>query len=137
MANSNNPIDILKNKLQITLFSGQKPAAIVQEFHATVFNCNLNSILIKDCKEEEIKVSERRTHTYQVNKNVSIGIMLKKVIEIFIVPSVEVKKIKEQLMNKFIRYMEPVRKGRTFARKFKKTTRRSKFYTLNNYARAF
>lgn len=129
--------DILKNKLQVTLFSGQKPEAIVQEFHATIFNCNLNSLLIKDCEEEEKEVSKKRSHTYQINKNVSIGIMMKQVVRLFTVPQNEMAVIKKALIAKFIRYMEPVRTGRSFVRKFKKTTRRSKFFTLTNYARAF
>lgn len=129
--------DILKNKLQLTLFSGQKPAAIVQEFYATIFNFNLNSILIKDCAEEEKKVSEKRTKEYKVNRNVSIGIMIKKVIQLLTLPENEMEILMNQLITKFSRYMEPVRKCRSYVRTFKNKTRRSKFYTLTNYARGF
>jgi len=129
--------DILKNKLQLSLFSGQKPAAIVQEFYATIFNFNLNSILIKDCEEEEKSVSQQRTSDYKVNRNISIGIMLKKVIQLFTSPKNDVEILISQLVTKFTRYMEPVRRCRSYVRKFKKKTRRSKFFTLTNYARGF
>ncbi len=129
--------DVLKNKLQLGLFSGQKPAAIIQEIHATVFNCNLNSILVKACKEAEEKVSQKRTHLYKVNKNISIGLMIKKVVQLFRIPQQKVEALIQKLIVKFNRYMEPVRKGRSFDRKFKKKTRRCKFYTTINYARAF
>lgn len=129
--------DVLKNKLQLCLFCGQKPEAIIQEIHATVLNCNLNSILVKGCRKEEEKLSQKRKHAYKVNKNVSIGIMKKKVIQIFYLPQNDVEELINHLIQKFNRYMEPVREGRSFDRKFKEKTRRSKFYTLRNYARAF
>lgn len=129
--------DVLKNKLQLTLFTGQKPAAIVQEFYATIFNFNLNSILIKDCAVEEKKVSQKRTQEYKVNKNVSIGLMNRKVIQLFILPKNEMAILVNQLITRFNRYMEPVRRCRSYVRKFKNKTRRGKFYTLTNYARGF
>jgi len=129
--------DILKNKLQLSLFSGQKPAAIVQEFYATIFNFNLNAILIKGCEEEEKRVTQQRTSDYKVNRNVSIGIMIKKVIQLFTSPKNEMELLINQLVAKFIRHMEPVRKCRSYVRKFKNKARRSKFYTLTNYARGF
>ena len=73
----------------------------------------------------------------KINKNVSIGIMKSKIIQLFISTKTELQHILKQLKTKFIRYMEPVRKGRNYVRSFKVRALKSKFITVSNYARAF
>ena len=129
--------DTLKNKLQVAIFSGQKPEAIRQEIHATIFIQNLNSILISDCEEKEKEISQIREHEYKINKNVSIGIMRNKIIDIFTKSKSELNILLKLLKEKFIRYLEPVRPGRSYPRKFRSRAVKSKYITTSNYARAF
>lgn len=129
--------DVLKNKLQVALFSGQKPAAIHQEFQATVFVHNLNTLLVQDCEEQAKQRSSKRMYQYKINKNVSIGLMKNKLIRLFTCPKEELYLVVKMLHSKFIRYLEPIRQGRSYPRKFRARALKSKFFTLNNYARAF
>jgi len=128
--------DTLKNKLQITAFSGHSPQAIHQEFQATILVANINTILIQDCEEEVEQISERRKHDYKINKNVSIGLMKDDLVKLFIEESQPLLlELLKNMKTRFIRHIEPIRPGRTFKRKYKRRPR-CKYYTLPNYRRA-
>ncbi len=128
--------DTLKNKFQITAFSGHTPMAIYQDFHATVLVANINTILIQDCEEEVEKISEHRQHDYKINKNISIGSMKGDLVKLFLEEDKQVELLLKVMKARFIRHVEPVRPGRSFERRFKTRARRTKYYTLTNYRRA-
>lgn len=128
--------DTLKNKLQITAFSGHSPKAIHQEFHATILVANINTILIQDCQEEVEQISEGREHNYKINKNISIGLMKDDLVKIFSEENQQLfLQLLKEMKTRFIRHVEPIRPGRTFKRKYKRRPR-GKYHTLTNYRRA-
>lgn len=128
--------DNLKNKLQLGAFSGHGPEAIYQDFHVAVFMANLNEILIKDCAEKVQELTKERIHDYAVNRNVSIGLMKHQVVKLFFLDTEQMPSILKTIKASFLRYLEPVRPGRTFVRLFKSRARRCKFHTVTNYRRA-
>lgn len=129
--------DCLKNKFEIELFTGQKPESVLQDFYATIFIHNLNSILIEDCQEEVSQVNAQREHDYKVNRNVSIGIMKSKINKLlFAADSEELVKILDFLKQRFLANLQPIRPGRQFPRKRNRTGGRNKIRPLKNYKRA-
>ena len=128
--------DTLKNKLQLTAFSGHTAKAIYQDFHATILVANINTILIQDCEEQVEQISQGREHDYKVNRNVSIGCMKNELIKIFIEENPPVVlQILKTMKSRFLRHLEPVRHNRSFKRKYKGRPR-CKYLTLTNYRRA-
>lgn len=128
--------DTLKNKLQLSAFSGHTAKAIYQDFYATILVANINTILIQDCKEQVEQISQGREHDYKINKNVSIGSMKNELVKIFIEENYQlVLQLLKTMKARFIRHIEPVRPNRSFPRKYKRRPR-CKYHTLTNYRRA-
>lgn len=129
--------DCLKNKLEIELFTGQKPISILQDFYATIAVFNLNSMLIEGCESEVKEISLRRTHDYKVNRNVSIGLMKSKIIKLLFCKDLnELTQVLNFLKEGFIKNLQPIRPKRTYPRKRKKIAGLRKIRPLKNYKRA-
>jgi len=127
-------IDLLKNKMGLELFSGQKPKAIYQEFFAAIFTLNLQTILLKDCEEPVVEISVKTKLDYKVNRTISLGLM-KNIICLFFLNStiIELKDLVKTLQNKFIKNLSAVRAGRSYKRKRKSRRINRKHQTDNNY----
>lgn len=76
-------IDADKNKTQMEEFSGQKPLSIEQDFYCMEFVMNLQSMIAMDCQMELQEISKGRKHLYKINKNVSIGSLKYRIVELF------------------------------------------------------
>ncbi len=127
--------DRLKNKLQVEIFSGHRPETIPQDFYAMMFVANLQSLLCSAGEEELKKVNPRRKYTYQINRNVSLGLMKDRLVELFL--SAQPEEILQQLQQEFSQHLEPVRPGRSFPRSKEKHRRLTgKYQTQTNYRRA-
>lgn len=126
--------DRLKNKFQLEQFSGQKVNNILQDFYATIFVCNLQSLISKQCDEEvELKTSHRK-YKYKINVNISIGIMKNRIVKLFIEQNPD--KILAALGDLFSKNLEPIRPDRKYERKVKYRRLKGKYQTLTNYKRA-
>jgi len=126
--------DVLKNKLQLESFTGHKVNTIMQDFYATVFIANLQEILSKSSQSKIKEQTKNRKYEYKVNRNVAIGLMKNKIVELFI--SHNPQSILEQLENIFLRHLEPVRPNREYQRVVKHVRLNGKYQTLTNYRRA-
>ena len=126
--------DTLKNKLQLESFTGHKVNSIMQDFYANFFIANLQEILSKPIQARINEKTKHRKHQYKVNKNVAIGLMKNKVVQLFI--SHDPKMILQQLENMFFRHLEPVRPNREYQRTNKYIQLNGKYQTLTNYRRA-
>lgn len=123
-----------KNQLQLEAFSGQKVETILQDFYVTVFLSNLQEIISKPSQQ---MVDERTTkckHAYQINRNVAIGLMKNRIIDIFL--SKDPQNILIELQSLFSCYIQPVRPNRKAPRMKKLKRRSGKYKTLTNYKRA-
>lgn len=106
--------DVQKNCMQLECFSGTKVNSILQEFYASVFICNLQSILANSCYKKLQRKTEHRKHEYKTNKNLAIGLMKNKVPLLLLHPSPQ--KILEQLLHQQLKFHEPVRPNRSYPR---------------------
>jgi hypothetical protein len=126
--------DRLKNKMQIEVFSGHSAEAIKQDFYAMIFVSNLQSIII-DEGEEELKYKNGiRKYKYQINRNVSLGIMKDEIIDMFL--SSKPEEILKRLKDRFLKHLEPIRPDRKFHRIKKGKRTKGRYQTFTNYGRA-
>jgi hypothetical protein len=125
----------LKNQLQIEIFSGRSPLAVQQDFYATIFTYNLQSIFIRSLDRRIEQINKRRKHNYQINRNVTLGILKGRMIRLFIEP---IDGLIDFLQRKFIQHLTEQTKyeGRQCPRKKKAQRLNGKYRTLTNYKRA-
>jgi hypothetical protein len=126
--------DALKNIYQIEQFSGYSPEVIQQDFYATIFIANLHQIFIKDSEKDINAIGEKRQYKYQHNRNVGFGLLKEEIVKLFITDRPDI--ILQRLKLKFIRYLQPVRPGRSYPREAKFRRTKGKYQTLTNYKRA-
>ncbi len=123
-----------KNQLQIEIFSGHRVICIEQDYAATLFVANLQSIIEKQCREHiSDKVKNRRYH-YKVNRNISWALLKNRIVKLFM-RSTDIRAILMELECLFSKYMEPVRPGRKLPRG-EPNRKRGKYQTFTNYRRA-
>jgi hypothetical protein len=125
--------DVLKNTLQLEIFSGYCVQAIKQDFYALLILSSLYAIMKP--QEEQLKpINERRTHNYALNKTVTLGLFKK------IIPLIFCHKDFEQHIDNFnkkcLKFLEPIRLNRHFQRTKRKQRLTGKYKTLVNYKRA-
>jgi hypothetical protein len=123
----------LKEELELGQFSGIRSVCIEQDFAATIFLFNLQSLVEKPSEPYVKAVSRRRKYRYKVNKNVSWGLLKDRVVRLFICQ--DSRHILHELEKLFARHLEPIRPDRKYPR-VKKRKPQVKYYTLTNYKRA-
>lgn len=123
-----------KNQMQIEQFSGHRIICIQQDFHASVFVSNLQSLINKQCDGYIEKINLNRKHRYKINRNVSWGSLKNNIIKLFFEHNP--KEILLNLQHLFQQNIEPVRIDRKYERIKKVKFRRGKYRTLTNYKRA-
>jgi hypothetical protein len=124
-----------KNELQIESFSGTRPICIQQDFYATLFVYNLQSIIEKQSKEYIEVINKKRTRRYKINRNVSWAMLKYRITELFIGKRGTAEILKE-LQYLFERNLEPVRPGRSFPRIKKARKLNGKYVTFTNHKRS-
>jgi hypothetical protein len=123
-----------KNQQQMEQFSGHRVICIQQDYAASLFVANLQSLIEKQCESYLQQVNEGRKHTYKINRNVSWGSMKHTIIKLFL--QNEPEQILLQLQKNFERNIEPVRPGRQNPRIKKAKRLNGKYQTFTNYRRA-
>jgi len=128
-------IGCLKNQLQIELASGQSPLAVKQDFFASIFTYNLQSIFIHSVQKKINQINKRRKHQYQVNRNVTLGILKGRMLRLFIKP---IPGLAKQLQHRFIKHLTECKKNQAIKNPRKKKAQRinGKYRPLTNYKRA-
>lgn len=105
--------DFLKNNIQIENFTGLTPLSIKQDFYANLFIINLQSLIARDVQEEIDENTKERKHPYKVNRNLSLGFMKDRVVDILMKND---DKYVQELKELFKIEPLPVRKNRKFPR---------------------
>lgn len=114
--------NILKNRLEIENFSGEKPLIIEQDFYATQFVSNMASILKHDAEEQLKQKNKEKNlkYEYKINNNILFG-KLKNYLVLLLLEENEDEKL--ILYNNFIEKIQknviPIRENRKFERKKK------------------
>ena len=124
-----------KNGLQIESFSGIKPLCIQQDFYATLFVYNLQSIIEKQSEKYLEAVSKKRIYRYKINKNASWGMLKYRMVELFLGKR-DPADILIELQALFENNLEPARPGRKYPRIKKAKKIYGKYVTATNYKRA-
>ena len=124
----------VKEKLQLGQFSGVRRICVEQDFAANLFLFNLRSLIEKSTEPYVKAVGERRKYEYEVNKNVSLGLLKDRIVHPFLGDD-DGTSMLMKLKLLFEKYLEPIRPGRKYLR-VKKPKPKVKHHTLNNYKRA-
>ena len=105
--------DFLKNNIQIENFTGLTPLSIKQDFFANLFIVNLQSLIAKDIQDEINEETKERKHPYKFNRNLSLGFMKDRIIDVLMKND---DKYMEELKELFKIEPLPIRKNRKFPR---------------------
>ncbi len=124
----------LKNQLQAEIYSGHRLLCIMQDYYAAIFIMNLQSIIKKQCDPLIAEINKKRKFDYQVNNNISWAKMKNHIVRLFLEKNP--KEILQQLQNKFIKDLEPIRPNRSLPRVYKQRKLWGKYQTYTNYRRA-
>ena len=122
-----------KNVLQLGEFSGHTLWSIEQDFYATTFVSNLQSIIEKQCEAYLSIKNKIRKHNYQINRTLSIGSMKNRIVLLMLTK--EPKIVLLELQNLFQRHLEPIRNNRNYERRKSKTKQSGKYKAITNYKR--
>jgi len=122
--------DHLKNNIEVENFTGLSALSIKQDFFANVFILNIQALFIRDAQEEMQKEKHNTKYEYKVNRNLSLGYMKDRVVQIMMSDDPNyLKELKELFKIEPV----PIRKGRKVKRKDKRSGRK---YHMNK-KRAF
>lgn len=113
--------DHLKNNIEIANFTGYSPQTIMQDFFANLFISNIQSIIIRDAQIELEAKKKNTEYRYKINKNLSLGFMKDRIINILMRDS---PKDIEELKKLFLIEPVPIRNGRNNTRKKSKWKRK-------------
>lgn len=113
--------DHLKNNVEIENFTGLSPLAIKQDFYANAFIVNLQSIIARDVKLEIKNEKKEAKYKYKVNRNLSLGFMKDRVIQILMSDN---PKYFDELKALFKMEPIPIRDGRNFPRMYHRSRRK-------------
>lgn len=128
-------ICLQKNILQLESFSGLTVTCVLQDFYATVMMANLHSVLIKDAQQSIDRQENDKKYPMKINKNISFGKLKSCMVSLFI--NEDVQTILLKLNTCFLKYLVPVRKGRSFTRMRKNHQSNSKYKTFPNFKPAY
>ncbi len=130
-------IDVLKNKLAIEGFTGEKPDLIRQDFYATIAQYNISSF-VRQVGDWIIKQGHKDSQDSPVNKqvNTSLCISLSSLyLKIAYKNPEKLDKLLEFILETLHRFPEPIRPNRRFNRKFKTHKARGRIRYDKNYKR--
>ena len=102
--------DELKNKIKAELFSGYSKHSILQDFYATLFVANVQSLIVGEINEE-LKKKKTGKHKYKVNNNLSYGFLKNRIISLFFSQE-NADDVFLELKGLFKRHLVPIRPDR-------------------------
>lgn len=111
-------LDHLKNHVELENFTGLSSISVKQDFYANCFINNLQSIIARDVLSEIKEQKKDAEYEYKVNRNLSLGYMKDRIVEILTSNS---PKYFEELKQLFKIEPVPIRKNRSFPRIFHKS----------------
>jgi hypothetical protein len=112
--------DVLKNILEIENFTGKSVLSVRQDFYATVLTSNIQGLIQWELQEEIAAENQgpSRKYPYQLNKNVSIG-LLKDTLVTLLMDAGDLQSFYCEVKRQMKRNIVPIRPGRRVPRKRK------------------
>ena len=123
-----------KNQQQMEQFSGHRVICIQQDYAATIFVANLQSLVEKQSDHYLAGVNMQRKHNYRINRNLSWAALKNNIVRLFLIAKPD--EILSKLQEEFQRHLEPVRPRRHNERNWKARRLNGKYQTYTNYRRA-
>ncbi|EJL68357.1 transposase, partial [Chryseobacterium populi] len=117
--------DEFKNKLKIEHFSGYSHQSILQDFFATLFVSNVQTLIVGDLAEEIKENNINKKYNYKINTNLSYGFMKNRIISMFLKEQ-NIKEVIEELKELFKNHLVPIRPNRSNKRDIGKYRNRIK-----------
>lgn len=111
----------MKSRLEIENYSGNSPLAVLQDYYAKLFSCNLTSILMSETQDQIEQLTKKRKHQYQLNFTQALSRMKNSVVLLFLRSQKKLKEFIHQLRILFLQNLEIIRPDRHNQRKFKKS----------------
>jgi len=111
--------NLLKNVLEIENFTGDTDRAIQQDFYATIYICNLTSILIADAQEEYDKRPENleKKYEYKINKRVAVAYLKNDLLHVMLQEEPrKAARLYEKFVEKLSKHVIPIRDNRKYKR---------------------
>lgn len=128
--------DELKNKLKIEYFSGYSKQSILQDFEASLFISNVQSLIVGELNEDVQADKKDRKYQYKINAALSYGLLKNKVISIFYNQK-DSEQLIDELKKVFKKHLIPIRPNRKEPRNTDKYRRRVKPKVPKNQRDAF
>jgi len=122
--------DELKNKLKVEHFSGYSNQSILQDFSASLFVSNIQTLMVNEI-EAELNESNNTKYRYKVNTNLSYGFLKNRIIDL-LSGEKDMESINIELKNLFKRHLVPIRPNRSNLRDTEKYRRRKKTIITKN-----
>lgn len=123
-----------KNQQQLEQFSGHRVICIEQDYAASLFVGNLQSLIAKQCQPFLKQLSKKRKYRYAINNNVSWAALKNNVVRLFFENATAT--ILLYLQKLFEQCTEPIRPGRSYARIVRYKRKKGKYQTYTNFKRA-
>lgn len=117
--------NIIKHKLELENFTGEKPITVEQDFNASIYLSNMAALakISADEKIQERNQDKDLKYEYQTNTNILIGKLKDRLILLLLEPNEQERlAMFNRIIEEIARNSVPIRPGRHFKR-IKKTTR--------------
>jgi hypothetical protein len=118
---------VVKTRLQLENFSGLTAESVRQDFYATIFITNLESVLTEDATTQLEKKTSKNRHPQQVNQAVSFNAIKNYVIALFYLEN-RSEEILRQLTQLFLTNPSSVRRQRSVPRRQRSPTQRLNYH---------
>ncbi len=118
---------VVKTRLQLEHFSGLTAESIRQDFYATIFITNLESVLTEEATVRLEKKTSKNLHPQQVNQAVSFNAIKNYVIALFYLENSS-EEILRQLTKLFLTNPSSVRPQRSVPRRQRSPTQRLNYH---------
>lgn len=122
-----------KIRLELENFSGKTKIAVEQDFHATILNFNMTTVLAVESKKELDKEEtiKHRKYEYNINYSIAFAFIKNRLMNALLNLNTNPKSFCAEVKALMIKNLEPVRPGRKFEHKRRHPSKR---YPTNNRA---
>ena len=106
---------------QVENFSGKTKIAVEQDFFATIFACNIASLLMMEAQDEieEEAVEKSLKYKYKINRNILIGTLKNEILEI-LMGGQNLDEYCTKIKKRIKQHLVPIRPGRSYPRNFRR-----------------
>ena len=127
--------DIMKNRLSLENFSGTTVLSIKQDFYATMFISNMESVLSHGLNEElaNEEGNKRKKYTQKVNKSVSFNTIKNHAFDLFFFPNKEIAKTLDKIYLQLRTNLIAIRQDRHYDRPSERESKSTKGIKSANY----